>query len=173
VKFPTNIVAGETFLVQCDDLDYTTVSIYLRGPSSVNATANLDVADYWQFALDSSAWLPGSYQFEIWGTLGEAKCYIGRYPLTVLASLSASDGPVDVRTETEKVVDALEKKIAGIALCDEDQSVLRYRLNNRELENYSILDLRRLLALYKNRLIRERRKARGLTGPGPSMKARI
>jgi len=172
VKYPTSIVAGETFLVQCDGADYASVSIALRGPSSINQTAEFGVGDYWTFSLDSSAWLPGSYQFEIWGKIGAVKEFLGRFSCTVKASLAASDGPVDVRTDNEKMVAALEAKIAGVA-SDEDQSVLRYKLNNRELENYSLHDLRGLLTVYKKRVIMERRKARGLSGSGPSMKAHI
>jgi hypothetical protein len=174
VKTPTNIVAGETFLVQCDDLDYTAVALALRGPSSVNATATLDGGDFWQFTLDSTAWNPGSHQFELWGTLATGqKTFVGRFPLTVYASLVGMTGVVDVRTVIEKNVDALEAYIGQIGQSDADQGVLRYKINNRELENYPLFEIRRLLAFWRKRLIRERRKERGLAGPGPSMKAHI
>jgi len=173
VKAPNKIVAGETFLVQCDDLNYGTVTIALRGPSSVNAEATLNTGDYWQFALDSINWNPGNYQFEIWGTQGDVRQFIGRFPLTVIASLVGVNGAVDLRSDAEKNVQALETYLAGIGDPEADQSVSRYRINNREIFSYPIPELQRLLAFWRKRLIRERRAQRGLHGDGPSIKAHI
>ena len=173
VKYPNSIVSGETFFAQCETGEYASASIAIRGPSAINADADGSTG-YFVFRLDSAEWLGGSYQFEIWGTRTDAsRGLIGRFPLTVEASIVGSGAGLDLRTQTEKIVDALEAKIGGIGLSDEDQSVLKYRLNNRELENYPLSEMRGLLSFFRKRLIRERRKARGLTGPGPSIRFHI
>lgn len=173
VKYPNSIVAGQSFVAICPCYDYTSASIAIRGASKIDADA-VDESGLWTFRLDSTAWLPGQYQFEIWGTrLDGTKNILGRYPITVQASLVSAGAGFDCRTQTEINVDALEAYIGCIGKTDADQSVLKYRINNRELENYPLNEIRGLLNFWRKRLIRERRQARGLSGPGPSMKAHI
>ena len=171
VKYPNSIVAGQTLVIACDTWDFSSASIAIRGPSKIDADG-INESGLWTFRLDSAQWSGGSYQFEIWGVrLDNTRDLIGRFPLTVAASIVSAGANFDCRTVTEKNVDALEAYIGAIGQSDADQSVLKYRLNNRELENYPLNEIRGLLAFWRKRLIRETRRARGLSGPGPSMKA--
>lgn len=129
----------------------------------------------WEVSLDSTAWIGGNYLFEVWVTETVTGCNrcLGRFPLTVAASILTQGAGFDPRSQAQKNVDALQAYLGQIGVADQDQTVLKYRINNRELENYPLSEIRMLLRYWRLIAIRERRVAMGMLTPGPSMKAHI
>jgi hypothetical protein len=171
-RYPQEIVSGETFAVRIRNSEcggFASAKIYIAGPKAANANGTLKNGS-WLFSLDSSAWTAGDYQFEVWGTEADnSKRVVARERFTVNAPLSGMADGTDVRSQAQKNVDALEAYLAGVGNPDTDQSVLRYRINNRELFNYPIPELLNLLNYWRRRVAWERRKARGLPGAGPNI----
>ena len=173
-RYPENIVSGQTFFLRQEDRNFSAITVAVRGPSVANgdATNNNGV---WELSLDSTAWAGGNYLFEVWATdsaTGAKRC-LGQFPLTVTASIMTQGAGFDPRSAAKRNVDALQAYLGQIGVSDQDQTVLKYRINNRELENYPISEIRSLLRYWQLIAIRERRTAMGLLTPGPSIKARI
>jgi hypothetical protein len=179
-RYAQEIVAGETFTVRiCDapEVGYASTQIYIAGPIAASAAGTLENGS-WLFSVDSTEWTAGNYQFESWGTFATGtKRVIARERFHVSASLSTSGDGADIRSQAQKNVDALEAYLAGVGNPDSDQSVSSYQINNRKLENYPLDDpegrkgggIIQLLAYWRHQVAAERRRARGLAGPGPNI----
>jgi hypothetical protein len=74
-----------------------------------------------------------------------------------------------MRSQAQKNVDALEAMVSGTGA----QLVHRYKINNRELQNYSVKELLELLSYWRGRLQNEKRKARGESLVGPDIRVFI
>jgi len=169
INYPQDIVAGETFKVCFLDCEFASTSIIIGGPSKQTVPGTLENG-HWTASFDSTTWAAGNYQFEAWGTTStNEKRLVARESFTVSASLASTAAGADVRSVAQQNVDALETYLAGIGNPDSDQSVARYRINNRELFSYPISEIMALLDFWRRRVARERRKARGLAGPGPNI----
>ncbi len=156
-----SIVAGETFTARICAAG-TGVIAYFRGPSShdVNAIA---VGNDWEISADTSGWEHGEYRWQAWVTLGGGeKKAVADYPLTVRASLVETEAKIQ-KTRAMDVVEKLEAMMAGGNIAE---GVKRYRINNRELENYSVAELLSLLKYWRGRRSEERRKELGNSSLG-------
>lgn len=167
----TELVAGETFSVSFHQCDVTALTVTVNGPSKASIVAAvLPNTTHWTATADSTAWLPGSYQFEAFATMADGSSrVIERAPFTVLASLSTQAAGTDLRSVAEKTVEALEGMISGNA----SQFVLSYKINNRELRNYPVPELIAMLSYWRARAVADRRKARKLSPIGPDIRVYI
>lgn len=158
VKFPHNLVAGETLDVRVCHATATSITIIVAGPAKHTLTL-IKSGDEWAITQETDEWAAGLYKWEAWihTTAGKSVGGSGRFTLT--ASLASAEDGADNRTLAEKNIEALETMLSGKA----SSGVKRYRINNRELENYSLTELTDLLTYWKG--VRRRERSRGRLGP--------
>jgi hypothetical protein len=170
VTFPGHIIAGETLALCVADSAYTGVTAYAVGPARQEIALALEDGE-WAATRDTADWTPGLYSFEVWAVSSPAlRELIERGQFTVLPSLiSSSVATIDARSDAQKMVEMIQAMIAGNAT----QGVRRYRINNRELERYSLAELLQLLSYWKRQAEIERRRAAGLPVLGPKIRVHI
>ena len=78
-------------------------------------------------------------------------------------------GVGDERTTARTIVENIEAMMKGNAT----EGVRRYKINNRELERYSVAELMQLLSYWRHRMMQEERKDRGNFGLGPRIAVRF
>lgn len=168
MTFPTQIIAGEILSLCVRDASYTQVASYMLGPVRNELGFILHDGGEWRSSFDTSPSAPGLYSFETWAFRGSTeRLLIERGQTKILPSiLSGSSDEADQRSLAQRMVDMIEAMIAGNA----SAGVKRYRINNRELERYSLGELMQLLNYWRNRVAIENRKALGLPALGPKIK---
>jgi hypothetical protein len=161
-----HLISGETFRAEFQT-PAQSVSIRFAGPSS--HTANLtNTGGAWKAAVQTEGWPAGLYWFDVLCQDAEGnKWTLLRDRLDLKPSLSSL--PEDSRTDAERMVEMIEAMMAGNA----SAGVRSYKINNRELERYGIEELLKLLAFWRNRLVKERRKSRGESPFGPDTRFRF
>jgi hypothetical protein len=159
----SSIVAGETFSAQiCAEAQ--SIVVYFRGPSShdVDATGS---GSEWKISTPTTGWNAGLYRWQAWATLADgSKKVLADYPLEIRPSIQDASEGTSYKSQTAQIVEKLEAMVAGGNVA---QGVRKYRINNRELENYSVAELLDLLKYWRKRLVKENRIARGLSPNGP------
>lgn len=162
-----HIISGETFRDEFN-VAAQTLTARFKGPVQHEVAGTIVTGTTWSVSIQTQGWPPGAYIYEVMAedALGN-KWVVIRDRMTVEASLS--DLPSDFETPSERMVRMIEAMISGNATA----GVRRYKINNRELERYSIDELLKLLAYWKNRLAGERRKARGQNPLGPPIRVRF
>jgi hypothetical protein len=171
VAFPTSITAGETLKACLSVAGAASVVAYVVGPGKQTVEFDQD-GDTWQTSTDTAGWAAGLYRFEVWVSLDDRTSRIEeRGTLTVAASLEDTEGGegYDPRTRAQRMVEKIEAMLEGNA----SAGVRRYRINNRELERYSVSELMDLLAYWKRQAAIETRKAKGQSVLGPRIEFRI
>lgn len=171
VAFPDTITAGETLKACVSASGVTSVVAYIVGHEKHVVTFAEDSGS-WKAEEDTTGWLAGPYAFEVWLTIDDGTRRIERRgTLTVAASLESTvpgDG-FDPMTRAQRMVEKIEAMLEGNA----SSGVRRYRINNRELERYTLAELMELLAYWKRQLAMEKRKAAGQSVLGPRIEFRI
>ena len=143
------------------------MTIRFAGPSSHTATLTR-TGNVWKAAVQTEGWPAGLYWFDVQAQDAEGnKWTLSRDRLELKPSLS--NLPEDSRTDAERMVEMIEAMMAGNA----SAGVRSYKINNRELERYGIDELLKLLTFWRNRLAKERRKARGESPLGPDIRFRF
>lgn len=162
-----HLISGETFKAEIQT-PAQSVTIRFAGPKAHTATLTNAGGNNWKAAVQTEGWPAGQYWFDVMAQDAEGnKWTVLRDRLELKPSLSAL--PQDYKTDAERMVEMIEAMMAGNAA----QGVRSYKINNRELERYSIDELLKLLAFWRNRLAKERRKARGESPLGPGISFRI
>lgn len=139
-------------------VDPCAVSVEFRfGGASVQTAAGVKDGTSFEASVSTTAWAVGNYRWQAWAIYEDDSTAI-----TSEGSFELVDvlGVGDVRSQAEKMVDMIEAMIAGNA----SEGVRRYKINNRELERYSVEELLKLLSYWKQQLKRERHCGGGL-GP--------
>lgn len=161
-----HLISGETFRAEYQT-PAQSVTARFAGPSSHTAQATQS-GNTWSVRVQTDGWPAGLYWVEIAAQDAEGnKWVVSRDRLELKPALSSM--PEDSMTDTERMVQMLESCLAGNA----SEMVQSYKINNRELSRYSLTEIRSLLAFYRNRLVSERRKARGQIPNGPSIRIRF
>lgn len=166
VEFPDSIVAGETLKACIVIVDATAVQAFVVGPARHEVAFAPSDSSRWLTATDTAEWVPGLYRFEVWATLADnSRMIAGRGTLLVGASLESAPGgeDYDPRTRAQRMVEKIEAMLEGNA----SAGVRRYRINNRELERYTLSELMDLLAYWKRQAAIEARKNAGTSVLGP------
>ena len=160
------ITKGETLELSVGAPDALSVEFRFGGASTPTAAAATLTDGLWKVTIDTASWTAGNYVWQAWGTFaGSVKRIVASEAFTLAPALATGD----LRTTAAKIVEMIEAQMAGNA----SEAVRRYRINNRELERYSVGELMQLLGYWKNRLKTEQRKARGQSALGPRIEIRI
>lgn len=159
------MIKGETLKLGVTSAETAAVEFRFGGPET-RAIAATKSGDEFTATAPTVSWLPGLYAWQAWATFADAT-------VAVIASgtLELSD-PLsvgDVRTDARKMVAMIEEMMAGNA----SKGVRRYKINNRELERYSVGELMQLLSYWRERMKREERAAKGAAGLGPRISVRF
>ena len=152
---------GETLKLSVSDGSASSVEFRFGGPQTRTVSATKSGSDF-SISSDTSAWTPGVYAWQAWATYADAtKAIIATGNLDLIDAL----GVGDVRSNARKMVEMIEAMMAGNA----SEGVRRYRINNRELERYSVAELMQLLTYWRERVRREERRG----GLGPRIAVRF
>lgn len=157
------LTAGETLTVTQDIAD--AVSVELRvGGAKVTTDSMTAQGTTWSVNVDTSAWPAGNYALQIWAEYAdETTRIVGTDRLELSAALSVGDP----RSQSRIALDNIKLMLAGQA----KEGVRRYRINNRELERYSVAELLSLKSHFAAEVMREERRARGNNALGPKILA--
>lgn len=171
VTFPDQLTAGETLKASACATDAVSVVGYVVGAAKHTLLFE-ESGNTWTSDTDTTGWLAGPYRYEIWVTREDGtRQILQRGSLTVLASLEEAEGGEDFDTTTraQRMVAKIEAMLEGNA----SAGVRRYRINNRELERYTLAELMELLGYWKRQLAMETRKNKGQSVLGPRISFRI
>lgn len=159
------MIKGETLQLSVTDASAASVEFRFGGPQTRTVAATQSGTEF-SIAADTSAWTAGVYRWQAWGTFeGGIKRVIGSSTIDVEDSL----GVREVRSTARQIVEKIETMIAGNA----GEGVRRYKINNRELERYSVAELLQLLSYWKAQARTEERKENGLSALGPRIAVRF
>jgi hypothetical protein len=157
------LTAGETLTVTQDIAG--AVSVELRVGGAKVTTHEMESQDTtWTVNVDTSTWPAGSYVLQVWAVYADDTTRIvGTDSLTLSAAVSLGDP----RSQARISFDNIKAMLAGQA----KEGVRRYRINNRELERYSVAELLQLKSHFAAEVLREERRARGNNSLGPKILA--
>lgn len=171
---PASIVAGEFFRAQvCVQAD--SVTFYLRGPAAYTVTT-VATGDTWQASQDTAAWTAGIYAVEAWAVnaivCGDTipKYLVARTRVEVEPSAMAGGAGFNALSKYEQIISAIESHLASNG---QDPTWRSYKINNREIVRHSVEELIQLLGYYKRLAAIERRKQKGQSVLGPSIRFRF
>jgi hypothetical protein len=159
------LTQGETLTIEAIVADATAVEARLGGPSTSTHTMTLD-GQTWRVNIATDAMQAGQYAAQVWATYaGNVKCIAFTQTFELLASLRVGD----IRTEARKALEMIDAMLAGQA----KEGVRRYRINNRELERYSVAELLQLRSHFASEVQKENRRNKGISGLGPRIAVRF
>ena len=160
IAIPRNITAGDT-LVWIDILSNYPNSIHtltyaIAGASGLNLTAINLGADYQTSitGVQSVALAAGAYNFQAFVTkiADSTRTNIGSGNIVVNPNLAAIATPYDGRTFAEQTLQAIQTTITAKLT---NGAVMRYKIFDREVWNYSFKELTDLENYYKARVLKE------------------
>jgi hypothetical protein len=161
-----NLTQGETLRLSIPGTDDPQVEFRFGGASVIPAIPATLTDGAWTAWLGTDYLEPGRYVWQAWAMDGDGgKRVLRSDGFSIAAPLDEGD----VRSLARKMVEMIESQMAGNA----SEGVRRYRINNRELERYSVAELLSLLSYWKNQLRIEERRARGQSALGPRIEFRI
>lgn len=156
---------GETLQLCVVDGEAVSVEFRFGGPEVRALAATKDGSEF-SLAADTAAWVPGAYRWQAWGTFADgSKRIIQGGTVDLAAALSVGD----TRTPARQIVEKIEAQMAGNAA----EAVRKYKINNRELERYSVSELMQLLSYWRERMKREERAEKGVSALGPRIAVRF
>jgi hypothetical protein len=156
---------GETLRLAISAANTTAVEYRFGGPESRTVQATKSGSDF-TIQTSTAQWAPGAYAWQAWATdVDGIVAVIARGKIDLEEVL----GVGDVRTSARKMVEMIEAMMAGNA----SAGVRRYKINNRELERYSVAELLQLLSYWKEQVQREDRAESGRSIFGPRISIRF
>lgn len=157
------LTAGETLTVTQDIAD--AVSVELRvGGAKVSTHSMTAQGSTWIVNVDTSAWPAGNYVLQVWAEYSDETTRIVNTDRLELASAVSLGDP---RSQARIALDNIKLMLAGQA----KEGVRRYRINNRELERYSVAELLALKSHFAAEVLREERRERGRNSLAPRILA--
>lgn len=156
---------GETLKLTVDDTLAVSVEFKFGGPQTRTVAATKTGSEF-SISADTAAWTAGVYAWQAWATYADASKKI---IATGTVDLADALGVGDIRSSARKMVEMIEAMMAGNA----SEGVRRYRINNRELERYSVAELLQLLSYWKSQVKNEERRAAGRSALGPRIAVRF
>lgn len=159
------MIKGETLKLSVTAANTTAVEYRFGGASTKSIAAVKDGNDF-SISVTTADWVPGIYAWQAWATDTDGVICVVQHGNFDLADVL---GVGDVRTSARKMVEMIETMMAGNAA----EGVRRYRINNRELERYSVGELMQLLSYWKAQVKKEERAAAGMSTLGPRISVRF
>jgi hypothetical protein len=174
--FPANFTAGTTFKRAITLTAYAatagwSLNAMMRGPGAVDIASTPDGAQHvlTADAATTASWAPGRYTYTVRASCDGFVVDIDVGQIEVLPDPAAQSAGVDVRSHAQIVLDNIEAVIEKRATQDQ----ARYTINNRELWRTPIAELLLLRDRYAAIVAKERRKARGQSLFGQSVRIRF
>jgi hypothetical protein len=159
------LTQGETLTIQQTVAGATAVEVRLGGPSTGTHAMTADGSS-WSVNIATDEMEPGQYAAQVWGTFaGDVKRIVCTETFVLAPALRAGD----MRTDAKKALDMIDAMLSGQA----KEGVRRYRINNRELERYSVDELLKLRSHFAAEVQKENRRNKGMTGLGPRIAVRF
>lgn len=153
------LTQGETLKVSQEIPCATSAELRIGGPQ-VSEHAMTASGSCWTVSVDTSDMPAGLYALQIWATLTDGAVKIaGKMSLTLEAALSEGD----TRSQARIAYENIKAMLAGQA----KEGVKRYKINNRELERYSMSELLALKSHFGAEVRNEERKKAGRDSLGP------
>lgn len=165
----TTISAGETLRLTQAAAPGAVVTFFFAGPSSQSVAATEYAPGEFSISANTATWAAGDYLLEVREVLAGIVCIVARLRLRVLPSASSIAPGTDVRSNAAKAVANIEAMLSGTASLE----ARRYRINNRELERYTVGELLQLLSFWRRELWAEDRRAAGLGSLGPRIAVNV
>lgn len=159
------MVKGETLKLSVTDGDALSVEFRFGGPEARAIAATKNGTEF-SISADTANWQSGVFVWQAWATFADSvKAIIsdGTFDLEAVLGIG------DVRTSARKMVEMIQAMMAGNA----SEGVRRYKINNRELERYSVAELLQLLSYWKAQVKNEVRAAGGRSTLGPRISVRF
>jgi len=153
------LTKGETLTITETVADATAVQVRYGGPKA--GTADMTASGTtWTVNIDTDAFEPGQYMAQLWATYaGNVKRIAKELTFVIRGSMKAGD----VRSQARIALDNINAMLSGQA----KEGVRRYRINNRELERYTVDELLKLRSQFAADVVKEERRAKGLNSLGP------
>lgn len=140
---------GETLKLVVTDADAASVEFRFGGASTQTVAGTKSDTEF-SIAASTTAWAAGVYAWQAWATYADtSKAIISNGTFTLEDVL----GVGDVRSQAQKIVDMIDAQMAGNAA----EAVRRYKINNRELERYSVAELLQLRSFWQAKVLKENR----------------
>lgn len=159
------LTKGETLTITETVADATAVEVRYGGPTSGTASMSASGGE-WTVNIATDNMKAGDYAAEVWATYaGNVKRVVSKQSFSIRASLAVGD----IRSNARKSLDAIDAMLGGQA----QEGVRRYRINNRELERYTVDELLKLRSHFAAEVQREERKNKGMNGLGPRIAVRF
>lgn len=108
-------------------------------------------------AATTGAWSAGTFSWFSWVESGSDVRDVDHGTIVLLPNVRSADGPLDLRSEAEIALANVQALLRGRAT----QDALRYTINGRSLERFSIDELVKLEAKLRRDVERERFAATG------------
>lgn len=169
---PSTLTAGQTFSVTATPVLYSAADgwalrlilspVGFGSKLTINSTPSGTDHVLQASAAATAGWAPGPYNWEIWAIKGADQYRQSFGKTTVETGLIASDTWSDKRTQAEKNLDAIEQTLAGKA----DNATAFYIIAGRQLQSYSLTELRKLRDDYRREVASEKTAARLAAGLG-------
>jgi hypothetical protein len=160
-----NLTVGETLAIRQTVADAASAEVRLGGPATSTHTMTRD-GDEWSVNIATPAFQPGNYVVQVWVTSTDGTVRVASTEqLTMVPALAIGD----LRTQARQALDAINSMLAGQA----NEGVRRYRINNRELERYTVEELLKLRSHFAAEVQKENRRNKGMTGLGPRIAVRF
>lgn len=157
------LTAGETLRVTQDIAGAVSGELRIGGAKATTQAMTAQ-GTTWSVNVDTSTWPAGQYAIQVWATYeDDTKSIVSTDRLELSAALSVGDP----RSQSRIALDNIKMMLAGQA----KEGVRRYRINNRELERYSVAELLALKSHFAAEVMREERRARGNSALGPKILA--
>jgi len=168
-----SIHAGESLVIDSGELvsDLTTnnqvLSLFVRGNTNINGQVDISglTAAYKISPTMTYPLVEGTYRlYEVLDTMVndsvDSRNVLSESELLVMANMFDLNEPFDGRSFNQKMVEAIEAYILGMATNDQIDHIKAVE-SHRELQRMGARELQKLLDLYKNRLYREQNPGKG------------
>ncbi len=153
------LTKGETLTITETVADATEVEVRYGGPKAGSADMTAD-GTTWTANINTDDFEPGQYVAQLWATYaGGITRVVKELSFRIRGSLKAGD----VRSQARIALDNINAMLSGQA----KEGVRRYRINNRELERFTVAELLQLKSHFAAEVVREERRASGKNALGP------
>lgn len=169
---PPRVPAGQTFSLTVSESDYPATDGWsmrlilspVQSGTRVVLNSTASAADHLIEAAASATagWVAGAHDWEVWALKGAEQHRVEGGRTVIDAGLIVSETWQDKRTQAERNLDAIEATLAGKA----DTATQFYIIAGRQLQSYSLTELRLLRDDYRREVASERTAARLAAGLG-------
>ena len=158
--FSNNIIQGEKINKEFSISNYPAslynLKIAIRGLSSLDITATKN-GDNFVIAVDTATLSGGTYAYQVKVYNESESHFIEDGQINIKADLLKATEGHEARSQAQIIIEAIDKMFAGTA----GELEKRLKINNREVENYTIDELMKLRTYYAGILQMQRVKKKG------------